>query len=49
MKKYSGAGTWEWVLWGTLALVILNTGLSLFGDAVLQRSRYERALEKHRV
>ena len=49
MKKYSGADTWEWVLWGTLALIVLNAGLSFFGDAVLQRARYERALEKQKA
>ncbi|NRB63563.1 MAG: hypothetical protein HRU40_11170 [Saprospiraceae bacterium] len=46
MKKYDGVPTLEWVIWGTGALVVLNTGLSIFGDAVLWRSRYERAMEK---
>lgn len=45
MKKYSGVPTLEWVTWGTLSLIVLNSGLSIFGDAILQRSRYERALE----
>lgn len=46
MKKFAAAATMEWVIWGTLALVIFNSGVSVFGDAVLQRARYERALEK---
>ncbi len=46
MDKFEGAPTWQWVLYGTLALVVFNSGLSIFGDAILQRSRYESALEK---
>jgi len=42
MLKYAGAATWKWVLYGTGALVVLNTGLSFFGDAVLNRVRYEQ-------
>jgi hypothetical protein len=41
MVKYDGAPTWDWVSYGTLALVVLNSGLSLLGDAVLWRMRYE--------
>ncbi|MEL7247910.1 MAG: hypothetical protein AAFO03_05810 [Bacteroidota bacterium] len=40
--KHSGAATWEWVGFGTLALVVFNSGLCIFGDAILQRVRYER-------
>ncbi|NBC06520.1 MAG: hypothetical protein GVY26_04940 [Bacteroidetes bacterium] len=46
MDKYEGAPLWQWVAYGTVALVVFNSGLSLFGDAILQRGRYERALEK---
>lgn len=46
MHKYSGAPNWEWVAYGTVALVVFNSGFSIFGDAILQRTRYERALEK---
>ncbi|WP_282776042.1 hypothetical protein [Phaeodactylibacter xiamenensis] len=46
MDKYDGASAWHWVAYGTLALVVFNSGLSIFGDAILQRVRYERALEK---
>lgn len=43
MCKYSGAATWSWVLYGTVALVVLNSGLCLFGDSILHRMRYENA------
>ncbi len=42
LTKYGGANTLNWVLYGALALVVLNSGLSIFGDAILQRVRYER-------
>lgn len=32
--KWDGRPNWEWILLGTLGLSILNTGLSLFGEAV---------------
>ena len=44
--KHNGTDTWTWVGLGTVALVILNSGISLFGDAVLQRVRYERSMEE---
>lgn len=46
MQKYAGADGWIWVSYGTVALVVFNTGLSFFGDAVLNRTRYERLLER---
>jgi len=48
MDKYGGAPLWQWVAYGTVALVVFNSGLSLFGDAILQRCRYERAAEKEK-
>lgn len=48
MDKYDGAPVWQWVAYGTLALVVFNSGLSIFGDSILQRARYERALEKEK-
>jgi divalent metal cation (Fe/Co/Zn/Cd) transporter len=27
----------DWFLWGTLALIITNTGLCLFGQAVIEK------------
>lgn len=46
MDKYEGAPLWQWVAYGTVALIVFNSGLSLFGDAIIQRCRYERAQEK---
>ncbi len=42
MLKYSGSPMWKWVLVGTCSLCVFNAGLSFFGDAILQRMRYER-------
>ena len=36
--KWNGYPIWEWVLMGTLGLLIFNTGLSLFGEAVIRAS-----------
>lgn len=41
MVKYDGANTWSWVSYGTIALVVLNSGLCVFGDSILHRVRYE--------
>lgn len=30
-------GFWVWFLWGTLGLVILNSGVACFGEAVKHR------------
>lgn len=46
MLKYSGANSWQWVLYGTAALIVLNSGLCLFGNAILFRMRYEQAKDK---
>ncbi len=42
MLKFGGGPTWQWVLAGTLSLCVFNAGLCIFGDAILQRMRYER-------
>lgn len=44
--KYDGAVWWQWIGYGTIALVIFNTGLSLFVDAALHRIRYENASQQ---
>jgi hypothetical protein len=44
--KYQGAATWDWVGYGTLALVVFNSGISVFGGAILHRVRYERERER---
>lgn len=46
ITKYDGTGTWTWVAYGTLALVVLNSGLCLFGDSILHRMRYENTKQK---
>lgn len=35
--KYGGAPALQWVLAGTAALVVFNSGLSVFGSAVIAR------------
>lgn len=42
MVKYSGAAFWDWFSYGTFALVVLNSGLCVLGDAVKHRGHYER-------
>ena len=34
-----------WFWFGTVALCVFNSGICIFGDAVLYRMRYERASE----
>lgn len=41
IKKAASRPAREWVLWGTLSLVVINGGLCLFGDAVKHRVFYE--------
>jgi hypothetical protein len=43
--KHSGAPTLNWMAFGTLALVVFNSGLCVFGDAILERVRYEKNLK----
>ena len=40
-KKERGAPTGEWVAAGTLALGVLNTGLSLLGRGIVENVLYE--------
>ena len=40
LLKYAGATPAKWVMAGTGALVVFNTGLSLFGTAIVSRVRY---------
>jgi len=37
-RKWNENPTWEWVCMGTVGLLILNTGLSLFGEAIIRAS-----------
>lgn len=36
---------WQWFLMGFLGLVILNSGVAIFGEAVKHRTLYESKLE----
>ena len=40
--KYNGASALEWISYGTIALVVFNAGISIFGGAVVHRGHYER-------
>lgn len=40
--KAGGADWTKWVLAGTVSLCVFNAGLSIFGNAILERVRYER-------
>lgn len=46
MSKFGGAPLFEWIAYGTFALIVLNAGLCVFGDAILNRARFEREQEK---
>jgi hypothetical protein len=39
--KIAQAGFWEWFGWGTLALVVFNAGVVVFGEAVKCRVMHE--------
>ncbi len=40
--KASGASWQAWVPAGTVSLCVFNAGLCVFGNAILERIRYER-------
>jgi hypothetical protein len=42
MLKYGGGATLNWVLYGTIALIVLNAGLCVLVDAGKHRAHYER-------
>jgi len=37
---------WIWGAWGTLALIVLNAGVSLFGQAVIERIKILKAEDR---
>ena len=41
--KSKGESLKKWFLWGTLSLVVVNSGICVFGDAVKTRMLYENA------
>ena len=46
ITKYGGAPLFECMAYGTFALIVLNSGLCIFGGAILNRARFEREQEK---
>ena len=46
VRKYSGAPTLNWVTYGTVALTVFNSGLSILADAAKHRGHYERLTEE---
>lgn len=46
MLKYSGSETWKWVLSGTSSLIIFNSGICVFGDAIIARIRYLNSISQ---
>lgn len=44
VRKAAGARGAAWVLEGTVGLVVLNAGLSVFGEAVKRRALYDVAV-----
>lgn len=41
-QKHNDAPTLLWVAYGTVSLAIFCLGLSVFGNAILERVRYEK-------
>lgn len=38
-RKWNGQQSCEWILMGTVGLVIFNAGLSVFGEAIIRASK----------
>lgn len=41
IHRAEGMPFWNWFGWGTLGLIVVNTGVSLVGDAVKHRTLFE--------
>lgn len=41
VTKYEGKAFWRWFILGTLALVVFNAGLAVFGDSIKDRALFE--------
>ncbi len=35
---------WQWILLGTLGLIVFNAGISVFGESIKHRTLYEHKL-----
>ncbi|CAH0999827.1 hypothetical protein LEM8419_01117 [Neolewinella maritima] len=42
VQKQSGAPPLQWIVGGTIALAVFNSGLSILADASKHRAHYER-------
>jgi hypothetical protein len=40
-RKASSSNIWEWFWWGCAALVFINAGIAVFGEAIKCRVLYE--------
>lgn len=39
--KHDGAPFWNWFWAGTGSLIVINAGICIFGDSIVQRIRFE--------
>jgi hypothetical protein len=46
LYRMKGADTINWVLYGTLALIAFNSGLCVFGQAIIEKIRGQRLNQK---
>jgi hypothetical protein len=42
--RVKGRSAWQWVVMGTVGLVVLNSGVSVFGESIKHRAMYEHKL-----
>lgn len=42
MQRMQGAETLNWVIYGTFALVVFNSGLCVFGQAVIHKVKEDK-------
>lgn len=42
IRKWDNADFWDWTLWGTVALIVFNAGISLVGQAVVFRVKLDK-------
>lgn len=44
--RMRGAATINWVLYGTSALIVFNSGLSFFGQAVIEKIKHDQEINQ---
>lgn len=44
--KNQGRSFWRWGLLGTIGLVIVNSGVAIFGDSIKHRALYELKMDR---